>query len=202
MAHKYTPEQVDYLVSNVPGHSYGELIELFYQRFNVQLSFNQIKSFIGNRKLNTGRTGRYPKGHTPFNKGLKGITLGGVQTQFKKGNKAHNWVPVGTERINADGYVDVKVQDGKKQKNWKGKHILIWEQHNGPVPKGHAVIFGDGDNRNFDLDNLILVSRKQLLVLNRKGLISNDADLTRTAVIIADLHSKINERKNRSKKRV
>lgn len=198
MAHKYTPEQVDYLVSNVPGHGYGELIELFYERFKVQLSFNQIKSFIGNRKLNTGRTGRFPKGHTPFNKGKKG-SGGWAPTQFKKGHKAHNWVPIGTERINCDGYVDVKVQDGKKQKNWKGKHILIWEQHNGPVPKGHAVIFGDGDNRNFDLDNLILVSRKQLLVLNRKGLIANDADLTRTAVIIADLHSKINERKHRSK---
>jgi hypothetical protein len=195
VAHKYTPEQVDYLVSNVPGHSYGELIELFYERFNVQLSFNQIKSFIGNRKLNTGRTGRFSKGHTPFNKGKKG-SGGWAPTQFKKGNLPHNYRPVGTERVNGDGYVDIKIADPNK---WKGKHILIWEQHNGPVPKGHAVIFGDGDNRNFDLDNLILVSRKQLLVLNRKGLISNDADLTRTAVIIADLHSKINERKNRSK---
>jgi hypothetical protein len=45
---------------------------------------------------------------------------------------------------------------------WRPKHHLVWESHHGqPIPKGHAVIFGDGNNRNFDPDNLILVSRAQ-----------------------------------------
>lgn len=196
MAHRYTPEQIKYLVSIVSGHSYKEIIEMFYDRFKVQLTVSQVNSFIGNRKLNTGRTGRFEKGCLPFNKGKKG-TGGWEPTQFKRGHKAHNWVPIGTERINADGYVDIKIQDGKLQKNWKGKHILIWEGRNGPVPKGHVVIFGDGNNRNFDPSNLILVSRKQLAILNKNKLIQNDTDLTRTAVITADLILKIGERKHR-----
>jgi len=120
--------------------------------------------------------------------------MGPNKTSFKKGHKPHNWVPIGSERITKDGYVQIKIQEGKFQKNWRGKHILVWEEHNGPVPEGHAVIFGDGNNRNFDIDNLILVSRAQLLKLNQQGLIKNDADLTRTGVIIADLQMKISER--------
>ena len=200
--HKYTAEHIDFLVSVIPDHSYQEIIKLFYERFKIQLSFNQIKCFIGNRKLNTGRTGCFPKGHTPFNKGKKGLTTGGVQTQFKKGHMPHNHLPVGSERVRTshperrtkDDYIDVKVAEPNK---WRGKHIVIWEEHNGPVPKGHAVIFGDGDNRNFDPNNLILVSRKQLAILNKKKLIQNDADLTRTAVIITDISLKIREKQGR-----
>lgn len=46
-----------------------------------------------------------------------------------------------------------------------------------------------------DIDNLILVSRKQLLILNNNNLIKNDVELTKTGIIIADIYSKINERK-------
>jgi hypothetical protein len=188
---KYTKKQIEYLISIVPGHSYQEIIDLFCKRFKLQLSLNQIKSFIGNRKLNTGRTGCFSKGHIPFNKGQKGLNIGGVETQFKKGHKPYNYQPVGTERVNGDDYVDIKIADPNK---WKGKHILVWETQNGPVPKGHVVIFGDGNNRNFDPNNLILVSRKQLVRLNQNKLIQNDADLTRTAIITVDLRIKIHER--------
>ncbi len=187
---KYTDEQTEFLVINVPGHSYKEIISLYFERFGVQLSLSQIKSFIGNRKLNTGRNGRFGKGHVPANKGKPG---GGWEpTQFKKGHRPLNYRPVGSERVNVDGYVEIKVADPNK---WKGKHTAVWEQHNGKIPKSHVVIFGDGNNRNFELNNLILVSRQQLLTLNRKNLIQNDAELTKTAVIIADLHSKISQRK-------
>jgi hypothetical protein len=197
---KYTKKQIEYLMSIIPGHSYQEIIGLFCNRFKLQLSLGQIKSFVGNRKLNTGRTGCFNKGHIPFNKGQKGLNIGGVETQFKKGHLPHNYYPVGTERVRTghygrptfDNYIDVKIADPNK---WKAKHILIWEAHNGPVPKGHAVIFGDRNNRNFDINNLILVSRKQLAILNKNKLIQNDADLTRTAVVVADIYLKISERK-------
>jgi len=73
--------------------------------------------------------------------------------------------------------------------------VLIWERHNGPVPPGHVVIFGDGNRRNFDPGNLLLVSRKQLVRLNQRGLIQNNAELTKMGIIIADIHNKIGERK-------
>ena len=74
-----------------------------------------------------------------------------------------------------------------KRINWIQKHVLIWEQVNGPVPEGHCLIFLDGDRSHIELDNLMLISRKTLAILNKRGLIRKDADLTRTGVQIAEL---------------
>ncbi|HBV97757.1 MAG: phage protein [Peptococcaceae bacterium BICA1-7] len=196
--HQYTPAQTAFLAENVEGRGNPELMKMFNAHFGLDLSLAQIKAYKKNHGLDSGLDGRFEPGHMPANKGRKGVFLGGEVAeacQFKKGNKSWNWVPIGSERVNRDGYVDIKVDDGKLQKNWKGKHIIIWEEHNGPVPKGHAVIFGDGNRRNFDPDNLILVSRAQLAVLNKNRLIQDNADLTRTGIIVADIYRKMGERK-------
>lgn len=207
MNRKYSDIHIEWIRNNIRGCHFKELTIRFNKTFKTELSVAAMISLSARHGLhndidarfNTGyEPTQFKKGNIPYNKGKKGVG-GWEPTQFKKGNKPANWVPIGTERINRDGYVEVKIQDGKLQKNWRGKHIVIWEAKNGSLPKGHVVIFGDGNNRNFDINNLILVSRKQLLILNQKNLIQNDADLTRTAVIIADLHSKIYAR-NKSKK--
>lgn len=74
-----------------------------------------------------------------------------------------------------------------KRVNWIQKHVLLWEQANGPIPKGHCLIFLDGNRSNIALDNLELISRSTLLTLNKQGLISNDADVTRTSIQVAKL---------------
>ncbi|WP_243129280.1 HNH endonuclease signature motif containing protein [Hathewaya massiliensis] len=171
-----------------------EITRKFNETFNQNRTESSIQNIRTKYNIKTSARKVWENGHTPWNKGLKGIVTGGVETQFKKGEKPPNWVPLGTERISKDGYIEVKIQDGKLNKNWRGKHIVIWEKHNGPLPKNHAIIFGDGNKRNFDINNLILVSRRQLLILNKNKLIQNDADLTRTGVIIADIYQKINEK--------
>jgi hypothetical protein len=197
MPSKLYPDEVrDFIEANHIGVGPKEMAGLLNETFDADYTHSQIKGYYARFKLNSGVNGYFPKGHVAFNKGMKGINYPGcVPTQFKKGNKAWNWVPVGSERINGDGYVDIKVADGQLQRNWKGKHILIWEATNGPVPPGHAVIFGDGNKRNFDPGNLLLVSRAQLARLNQSGLIQGDAELTRTGVVVADIITKIAERK-------
>lgn len=192
MPHKYTREETEFIINNQKGIGNSELTQMFNTYFNLNLKVSQVMAFKKNHKLSSGLDGYFVKGYIPFNKGKKGIG-GWKPTQFKKGNRPHNHMPVGSKRVNSDDYIDIKIADPNK---WRAKHILVWEEHNGPVPKGYAVIFGDGDNRNFEPDNLILVSRKQLLILNKNKLIQNDADLTRTAVIIADIYQKISDRKS------
>jgi hypothetical protein len=190
MWHRYTEKQIEFLKENVKGRSNLELTELFNTHFELNLGINQIRAFKKNRRLSSGLDGRFKPGNVPVNKGIKG---GGWEpTQFKKGQKPHNYKPIGTERVNGEGYVDIKVADPNK---WRAKHVLVWEKENGPIPKGHVIIFGDRNRRNYGLDNLILVSRKQLALLNRNNLIQNDAELTRTGIIVADIYSKIGERK-------
>lgn len=193
MKHIYTDEHSKFIADNVKGRTVKELTKLFNDHFNLNLSVNQLRAFKKNHSLTSDLDFKdfwFKKGRVPYNKGKP---IGGWKpTQFKKGRKPHNYKPVGTERVNGDGYVDIKIADPNK---WRGKHLLVWEEHNGPIPKSHCVIFGDGDRRNFDPHNLILVSRKQLAMLNKHNLIQSDADLTRTGVIIADIYQAIGERK-------
>jgi hypothetical protein len=197
--HNYTPEQLDFIRENIRKMTWKELAPLFNDTFGTNLSYKALAATGKRYGIKSGRTGCFPKGAIPWNKGKKGWKAPGTEkTWFKKGNIPHNWVPVGSERITIDGYVEMKIQEGKFQKNWKGKHILVWEQYHGrPVPPGHAVIFGDGNNRNFDPENLLLVSRAQLARMNQLGLIKNDAKLTKTGVLIADVLNKAGELKKR-----
>lgn len=199
MVHMFTLEQREFIRNNALGKGNAELTGLFNEHFGLDLPVQKIKTFKHNHKISSGLTGQFEKGHVPANKGKKGINQGGVETQFKKGHKPHNYMPVGSERVNGDDYVDVKIANPNK---WKGKHLIIWETHHGKqVPKGHAVLFGDGNRRNFDPSNLILVSRAQLAVLNKNGLIQNNAELTRTGIIMADIYRKIGERKRSARKK-
>lgn len=188
------PEEIQKFIElHYIGVGHKNMADLLNRNFGTSYIPEQMKAYYHNHKLNSGLDGRFLKGQEPFNKGTH---IGGWEpTQFKKGNIPHNWLPVGSERINRDGYFEIKIADPRA---WKGKHILIWEEHNGTVPKGYAVIFGDGDRSNFDIDNLILVSRPQLALLNRYRLIKKDATLTRTGVIIADLHLKISDRRRKA----
>lgn len=197
MAHVYTKEQAEFIKNNVVGRSSEELKKMFNAEFDLKIGVNQIISYKKNHKLTSGLTGRYEKGNVPFNKGKKKYWVGGEETQFKKGHMPHNWVPIGTERTTDDGYVQIKIQEGKFQRNWKAKHTIIWEATNGPVPKGHVIIFADGNRQNFEQDNLIMVSRRALIILNKNGLIKNDKELTNTGLIVADVYLKIADLKKK-----
>lgn len=194
--HIWSDEEKQYLAEITPGRGYKEIQSMMSCKFGFDYTHHQIKGAITRNKLNTGRTGRFEKGHATWNKGTKGLTKANV-TSFKKGQKPHNYKPLGSERIVKDGYCEVKVSDTGRR--WRPKHVLIYEKHHGKVPKGSAVIFLDGDKRNFDIDNLYLVTRSQLAMLNKNSLIQKDADLTKTAINVVDLMKKISAMEKKDK---
>lgn len=186
--HIWSDEEKRYLTEITPGRSHKEIKDMMNRKFGFDYTQHQIKGAISRYKLNTGRTGRFEKGIVPANKGTKGLMKANV-TSFKKGHKPHNYKPLGSERIVKDGYCEVKVSDTGRR--WRPKHVLIYEKHHGKVPKGSAVIFLDGDKRNFGIDNLYLVTRSQLAMLNKNNLIQKDAELTKTAINVVDLMKRI-----------
>jgi hypothetical protein len=121
-----------------------------------------------------GINGRFKTGIVPANKGLRrpGYAPGRMaQTQFKKGQRGNKFMPVGSERINADGYLDRKVSaTGYPPRDWKGVHRLVWEAAYGPVPPKHAVMFRPGRRstiaKEITLDALELVTRQELMRRN------------------------------------
>lgn len=194
---RYTEEHDQFLRDHVKGISVEELTKLFNEHFKD----NRSQSGIANRKHKLGlkngvNSGCFKKGQASWNKGKKGLTGANI-TSFKKGNVPKNKQTIGYERIDRDGYVVVKVYDKQYggKKNWKYKHHIIYEQHYGTIPKDHAVIFADGNTLNFDKDNLLLVSRAELLYLNQSKLIYKDADLTKSGVAVAKVIVKAHKRK-------
>ena len=58
---------------------------------------------------------------------------------------------------------------------------------------GHKVIFADNNKRNFDIDNLILVSDSEALIMNTNKLRYGNKELTRTGSLIAKVIDKTNK---------
>lgn len=120
---------------------------------------------------------RIKPGSVPHNKGLRrpGWAPGRMaQTQFKRGQlcgaAARRLVPVGTEVVDPDGYLKRKIRDDApanlSRQNWAFVHVLVWEEHNGPVPAGHAITFRNGSKADVRIENLELVSRGELMSRN------------------------------------
>ncbi|EHF11135.1 MULTISPECIES: HNH endonuclease signature motif containing protein [Pseudomonas] len=51
-------------------------------------------------------------------------------------------------------------------RDWKGIHILLWEEHFGPIPTGHCVCFKDNNKQNVVIDNLELITRAERMRRN------------------------------------
>lgn len=196
---KYKKEHVEFIRNNVKGITLKELTSRFNKEFNMDASENAIANLKAKYDLQSGIVGgQFQKGQTSWNKGRK---MSSDQykrceaTMFKKGNIPANARAIGSERVDKNGYILIKTQDGHKNKNWTRKHRYLYEQEYGKVPKGHKVIFADGNIRNFDLNNLIVVSDAEELIMNQHKLFKEDTELTKSGVVIAKLLDKVNKRK-------
>ena len=198
--HRYSEEQKEFIITNNYGKYSKELAEMFNQHFNTNITAKEIAYFRRNHKLKSGLTGQFKKGNVAHNKGKKQIEYMNQEsiertkeTRFKKGNKPKNYRPVGSERITKDGYIEVKVADPNK---WETKNKIIYKQYFGDIPKGHKVIYADGNKLNNDINNLILVSNNEELIMNRHKLRTEDIELTKTGYLIAKVIDKTNMVKN------
>jgi hypothetical protein len=193
--HKYTPAEINFIKKKIKGRSYAELTDLFNEHFGLRgkekITPAQISDAAARRKLCNGRDTRFHPGFIPHHKGKKCYFAGSEKGFFKPGHRPWNYLPVGSERLNTDGYFEVKISDPR---TWKLKHLIIWEKRHGEVPKGYVIIFADGNRLNVSLSNLLMVSREELAVMNHLGLISKDKDLTVSGKLIADIKILIAER--------
>ena len=202
VGHRYSDDEHKFLQSFIPGHTYKEIVAEYNKRFDEPITESRVKAYMANHKINNGLTGRFKKGHKTFNKGMKGVCAKGCEkTWFTEGHLPHNTKPIGYERITKDGYIEVKVMERPNrvtgEKNFKAKHHIVWEEVNGPIPKGHKVIFLDGNKRNFSLDNLALVSNAEHLQMTRYGLRSDCPQLTETGILVARVGVAVNNAKKK-----
>jgi len=143
-----------------------------------------------------GEATRFQAGHTTWNKGMKGLHIGGEATQFKPGHRGgkalHLYQPIGAEVWRGDGYLWRKVRDdGPMHRRWEMVHRLIWIEHHGAIATGHAVVFRDGDRHHLHPDNLELITRRQLQ--ERNSIHRYPPELRKTMKLVARLRRTLND---------
>lgn len=164
--------------------------------FNASpLSGRNIKGHAPN-----GMKSRFQKGRPSWNKGMKGLNTGGEAGWFKKGhfpaNRDPDFYVLGALRVNADGYIDMRISFDKGAKGWRALHRILWEDTHGPVPHGHALVFKDGDRLNVCLENLQLITRAELA---RRNSIHTrlPKPLVHTIMVLGQLKRRIREAHDR-----
>lgn len=152
-----------------------------------------------------GLSSRFPKGAVPLNKGMRrpGWAPGRMaDTQFKagemRGAAQKNYVPIGTERISKDGYLERKVTDDHSvpARRWVAVHRLVWEVANGPIPASHAVVFRKGMRTalpsEITKERLELVTRAELM--RRNTIHRYPAELKKTIRLVGKLRRVIEDK--------
>lgn len=186
----FTDEMIDYLRKEYPLRIVTDILPLFNTRFGTDFTKDQLLHCIKNKNIKSGRDTRFPKGNVPWCQGRKGY-MGANRTSFKKGNIPHNTAQLWDERIDKDGYIRINVPERNPHtgfpSHFKHKHVWLWEQANGPIPKGSCVIFKDGNKLNCILENLMLVTRRELLSLNLHKYSEQPAELQPSILALAKL---------------
>jgi hypothetical protein len=180
MAKRWSAEDVAKLSAGYAQHSNADLAARFgvsvkaicamAHKQGLRKSPHYLARLSAYFAANPGSSGRFVPGHAPWNVGVK-FKAGGrsTETQFKPGAKPHTWNPIGTERITAEGYLERKMTDtGVTRRDYVSVHVLCWTEKNGPVPRGHVVAFRDGNPGNLTIENLELISRKELMRRNTR----------------------------------
>ena len=196
---KYTDEMIDFLKSFKGEKTLKELAKLLKEKYGVEtISINYFSKCL--RKVNVDykyekcNAGSFKRGFSAWNKGIKT----GVKPRKYDENGDVIWLekPIGSERVEKKGYTLVKT---KVPNTWEYKQRVIWKEIHGEIPDKHIIIFAVGDKSNFDINNLICVSRNELRQLNLHKLKKDDAELTKTGLNIAKIMIKLSELRKEKK---
>lgn len=194
--HKF-PELKDWLLAqDVTGTTHAVMLDRINAHFGWDMTMTQLKGYLNRNHLALWgkESGQFKKGHPS----TKGVKMSAEQyrkcakTMFKKGHRPKNSVPVGTIAV-------AKVTNGRREElyykkkiaepnSWKLLHRLVWEEHNGPIPKNHVITFLDGDWKNCDISNLMCISRGANCRANQDGLrFEGNPELTKSGLLVSEL---------------
>ena len=118
--------------------------------------------------------------------------IGAIAEKYKN-HSSRKPKPLFSEHVKK-GYVKIKIEQPNK---WMFKHHYVWWQNTGHKPdsKKETVIFLDGNNRNFDFQNLFLMPRDCIAIFNNNklklGVVPDNPEATKINAMNAILIHKI-----------
>lgn len=143
MKFKYTAEMQDFIRNNAHGRQWHELADLFNAEFGTDKTPRQIQA----------------QAHDI-----------GVRNGLMQKNKlgVGRYRPVGSTRLDKDGYVVIKIADPC---TWRRAQLVEWEKYHEPIDiRKEMLLFLDGNRQNYHISNLYKISRKMIAIFNRNDL--------------------------------
>lgn len=211
MHKKYTKRQEDFIRNNFQQYTIYELADKFNKKFKTNYSYRNIKD----KKYDMGLV-KYKqkvvkatysekeikflkkkyKGRTydeltrlfnkKFNRNVTRQQIKEIKYKYLPDNvkiKGKNEIPLYSERIDTSGEIVIKIANNKRI----AKARYVWEKKYGKIPKGYSIVHLDGNKLNNKLNNLKLVSDKELAMLNRSQLCTKHKSLTKVGIKIIKL---------------
>jgi len=203
---EWSPIEIDKLVKLYPNSDTKELAKLFNTPVHIvygkanKLGLKKTAEHLKESQARTnknliihGQKHRFVKGQKPMNFGQKmskevyeRVKIG----MFKKGGLPHNVKFDGYTRVDVDGYTHIRIAQGK----FIPLHRKIWMDHNGELPPNHIIIFKDGNKQNFDINNLVCISRQEHAIRNAPH--KYPEELKKLIKLNNKLKKQINEKQN------
>lgn len=169
MRNKYSKEFEAKMIKLAPKKTLDELLQIAKSKFNYNITKKQLQSYLSKRQI------RYKN----YNKN-KVRTMG------------MNY-PIGSEYVKDDGMTLIKVAHNK----WKYKQRYLYEQyHKVKLTSDNYIIFLDQDRTNFDINNLVRISRHESSILSNQKMFSKDPNITKLGITVADLMIMVKDKSN------
>jgi len=130
----------------------------------MNIPYDKLKSATKRYRITCGRNSHFKNGHHSWNKGTS--MRMSPRTEYPKGHVPHNTTHDGAVRLrskhNGEKYYFIRISKGK----WKLYHRHVWEKVHGPIAPDSCIRFRDGNSLNCELDNLMLITRRQNAMMN------------------------------------
>lgn len=169
----FTQEDIEYIkekysdtrTKDIAAHLNRNIYSIYNlaDRLGLKKSEEFNNSPASGRKIKGQRSSpnsEFPKGHKPWNTGLKGV-LKGSFTSFKKGHLPHNTLSDGVIRTrkNKHGTPYQWIRLGLAK--WEMLHVHTYKKFYGEIPEGHIVIFKNKNTMDCSPENLLMISKQQ-----------------------------------------
>ena len=180
----WTKEQVQFLRDNYKTIGDTELAEMFNDRWNKAKGWTKKHIEKKRRYLKLQRTSSEKQ--TIFHRNVESgrFAICPVKAWDKRGRSEEGTVVVW--RVNGRINEFIKV-------NGAYKHLSVhtWETHNGPVPKGFNVFRKDGNPLNNTIENLELITDKELQWRNAQKRAKYPLEIREIEKLLKTLNQKI-----------
>jgi len=207
---QFSDIQQELIRKSIGKMSYKSIANTLNEKFHTSFSKLQVEKYCLYRKLNkrkpqTDDINNFIRSLMPmgchevtalvnekFNASFTVTAIRRKMSFYKIKSGLKDKKPINSERlviIRGKPYIRVKTQCLKTKrsnpnKNWKLKHRILWEQANGVIPKGYELIFLDGNTLNCTLENLCLITKSELNMMQRDRLLTSDPEITKTGLLI------------------